>query len=302
MTIFDWINAHDRHCDIRQTAADCQGPSPVHDDIIAAVNASDDTKFLARSIVLLWYLGSWYEPDRSERMPPRLDPAHSFPQKSSRRRHTRKDWFGKSRAHPMGYSNLQFGYWSRDPHDPNDPMIDSNLGSSPQQFPEGASHGRQLHQCDVAIVGSGFAGSLIANELSQKGIKVVILEAGPGVQPNINDYMKRFYKASAKVPESPYPPELADSDKLIDPANVAAGRPTSLTLGAVQLEGSRTEPILIQTRGTRPFNSTYERVAGGTSHWLGTHAEARAERFQHEDELRQGPVELSVPDWPSIDY
>ena len=24
-------------------------------------------------------------------------------------------------AHPMGYSNLQFGYWSRDPHDPNDP-------------------------------------------------------------------------------------------------------------------------------------------------------------------------------------
>ena len=21
----------------------------------------------------------------------------------------------------MGYSNLQFGYWSRDPHDPNDP-------------------------------------------------------------------------------------------------------------------------------------------------------------------------------------
>ena len=23
-------------------------------------------------------------------------------------------------AHPMGYSNLQFGYWSRDPHDPND--------------------------------------------------------------------------------------------------------------------------------------------------------------------------------------
>jgi glucose dehydrogenase len=38
--------------------------------------------------------------------------------------------------------------------------------------------------CDVAIVGSGFAGSFIANELSRKGIKVVILEAGPDVQPN----------------------------------------------------------------------------------------------------------------------
>ncbi len=63
-------------------------------------------------------------------------------------------------------------------------------------------------QCDVVIVGSGFAGALIANELSEKGIKVVILEAGPGVQPNINGYMKRFYTATAKVPESAYPPEF----------------------------------------------------------------------------------------------
>src|SRR5271168_2664682 len=89
--------------------------------------------------------------------------------------------------------------------------------------------------CDVAIVGSGFAGSLIANELSQKGIKVVILEAGAGVPPNINDYMKTFYNASAKVPESPYPPKLKlkDTDpKLLDPAKVAAGRPTVLTLAS----------------------------------------------------------------------
>ena len=63
-------------------------------------------------------------------------------------------------------------------------------------------------KCDVAIVGSGFAGALIANELSQKGISVVVLEAGPGITPNINDYMKQFYTASAKVPESPFPPKL----------------------------------------------------------------------------------------------
>ena len=73
---------------------------------------------------------------------------------------------------------------------------------------------------DVAIVGSGFAGALIANELSPKGISVVILEAGPGVQPNINDYMKRFYKAAVKVPESAYPPEL-----FADPGKLAAGAP-----------------------------------------------------------------------------
>src|SRR4029077_8453545 len=82
-------------------------------------------------------------------------------------------------------------------------------------------------QCDVAIVGSGFAGALIAHELSAKGIKVIILEAGPGVQPNINDFMKRFYTASAKVPESAYPPEL-----FVDPGKQAAGRPTSLMLDA----------------------------------------------------------------------
>jgi hypothetical protein len=28
----------------------------------------------------------------------------------------------------MGYSNLQFGYWSRNPNDPNNPIDKSNLG------------------------------------------------------------------------------------------------------------------------------------------------------------------------------
>ena len=63
---------------------------------------------------------------------------------------------------------------------------------------------------DVVIVGSGFAGALIANELAKRGKKVVILEAGDGIPPNINDYMERFYKSSAKVPESPYTPPIFD--------------------------------------------------------------------------------------------
>ena len=83
--------------------------------------------------------------------------------------------------------------------------------------------------CDVAIVGSGFAGSLIANELSKKGIKVAILEAGPGVQPNINDFMTSFYKANAKVPESPYPPAVSDTGHqlMIRRRSPSAGRPRS---------------------------------------------------------------------------
>jgi choline dehydrogenase-like flavoprotein len=131
-------------------------------------------------------------------------------------------------------------------------------------------------ECDVAIVGAGFAGALIAKELNRdrtKPVKVVILEAGAPVPPNINDYMKRFYMATAKVPESPYTPEVLDADgKLIDPSKVNAGRPTVLSLFPKGGFGDWTDPkqsYLVQ-KGPRPFASTYDRVAGGTQHWLGT--------------------------------
>jgi glucose dehydrogenase len=152
-------------------------------------------------------------------------------------------------------------------------------------------------RCDVAIVGSGFAGALIADELSQKGIKVLILEAGSGVPPNINGYMKRFYNASAKVPESPYPPELNDSKgELRDPAKVAAGRPTVLSL----LPSNWKDPeqsYLIQ-KGPRPFTSTYDRVAGGTSHWLGTSLRLVPRDFTMKTSYGENQLNFPFPDWP----
>jgi glucose dehydrogenase len=128
-------------------------------------------------------------------------------------------------------------------------------------------------ECDVAIVGAGFAGALVAHELGKAGKEVVVLEAGDPVPVNINDYMERFYKASAKVPESPYTPEVVDANNnLFDPSKVNAGRPTVLSLSPKGGFGDWTEPkqsYLIQ-KGPRPFASTYDRVAGGTQHWLGT--------------------------------
>jgi choline dehydrogenase-like flavoprotein len=147
-------------------------------------------------------------------------------------------------------------------------------------------------ECDVAIVGSGFAGALIANELSAKGIKVIILEAGPGVQPNINDYMKRFYTASAKVPESPYPPELS-----VDPGKLAAGRPTSLMLSAATWQDPK-QSYLIQ-KGPRPFTSTYERVAGGTAHWLGTSLRLVPNDFRMKTTYGDNQPSFPLPDWPA---
>jgi choline dehydrogenase-like flavoprotein len=125
----------------------------------------------------------------------------------------------------------------------------------------------QNFKVDAVIVGSGVAGALIAKQLADAGKQVLILEAGPEIPPNVNDYMQRFFKAAAKVPESPYPPELFTDGKLTDPRKVNAGRATSVMLGSWK---DPTQSYLVQT-GPMPFGSTYERIGGGTSlHWLGT--------------------------------
>jgi hypothetical protein len=98
-------------------------------DIIAAVNAGDDdTKFLARSIVLLWYLGSWYEPEELKKNSASGTRAFIPSQVVSAKAYTQGLVWQIAQAHPMGYSNLQFGYWSRNPNDPNDLGDRSNLG------------------------------------------------------------------------------------------------------------------------------------------------------------------------------
>jgi glucose dehydrogenase len=150
---------------------------------------------------------------------------------------------------------------------------------------------------DVAIVGSGFAGALIAHELGKGRKNVIVLEAGAGVPPNINAYMRRFYSASAKVPESPYTPEIFGPNGLSDPNKVNAGRPTVLSLGPKDKFGDWTDPkqaYLIQ-KGPRPFGSTYDRVAGGTSHWLGTCLRFVPNDFKMKSEYGQ------LVNWP-IEY
>jgi choline dehydrogenase-like flavoprotein len=131
----------------------------------------------------------------------------------------------------------------------------------------------RIRDPDVVIVGSGVAGTLIAKVLATGGKKVLILEAGEEMPPDINGYMDRFLNATAKVPESPYPPELFGADGLTDPGTVNAGRPTVLSLGAKGKFGDWQDPkqaYLIQ-KGPLAFGSTYERINGGTArHWLGT--------------------------------
>jgi glucose dehydrogenase len=153
-------------------------------------------------------------------------------------------------------------------------------------------------KCTVAIVGSGFAGSLIANELSKKGISVVILEAGPGLQPNFNAYMENFYRTSSKVPESPYPPAVSDSGGIINPNKVAAGRPSSLTLGASNWRDPN-KAYLDQSTSKLPFKSTYERLAGGTAHWMGLTPRLVPRDFCMKSKYFTDP---SLKDWGFVDW
>jgi len=120
---FSWINVKDSTSSFATLLKFVKdNPQSSQSDIIAFVNAgNDDIKFLARSIVLLWYLGSWYEPkDLKEQAdaakPDRINSSEVLSPKA----YTQGLVWQIAGAHPMGYSNLQFGYWSRNPRDPND--------------------------------------------------------------------------------------------------------------------------------------------------------------------------------------
>jgi hypothetical protein len=80
--------------------------------------------YLGRSLVLLWYLGAWYDPAMlKDAQAKATGPQHEqvfLPfTVASPKAYTRGLLWKIAGAHPMGYSELQFGYWSRTPDDPN---------------------------------------------------------------------------------------------------------------------------------------------------------------------------------------
>jgi choline dehydrogenase-like flavoprotein len=151
----------------------------------------------------------------------------------------------------------------------------------------------QSNSFDVVIVGAGVSGAMIAKQLGLAGKKVLILESGAGLPPNINDFVERFYTALAKVPEIPYTPNLFNpqgSFNLQDPTLMNAPRPTVLTLGSNWQMPNQS--YLIQ-KGPLAFGSTYERVAGGTMrHWLGTSLRFVPNDFRMQSQYQQ------LVDWP----
>jgi hypothetical protein len=116
---FDWVNKRRPAAFKRllQIAADSQ-KLPAADRtqaIIDKVQATPDTKYLARSIVLMWYLGAWYDPDNLRALVERPDPPPAKFEVISPKAYTQGWALRVAQAHPMGFSEMQFGYWSRPP-------------------------------------------------------------------------------------------------------------------------------------------------------------------------------------------
>jgi hypothetical protein len=96
---------------MRIVRANPNDPAGVADTIM---NGPDlKTKYLGRSIILAWYLGAWYPPPALAQTPP---PASGIPFTIISPTAYTQAWAWRvAQAHPMGYSELRFGYWSDEP-------------------------------------------------------------------------------------------------------------------------------------------------------------------------------------------
>lgn len=80
-------------------------------------NADPKIKYLGRSIILAWYLGVWYAPTTLQSYNgAKPGPFPVVPVKVISPKAYTQGWTWRvAQAHPMGYSDLRFGYWAEDP-------------------------------------------------------------------------------------------------------------------------------------------------------------------------------------------
>ena len=129
---------------------------------------------------------------------------------------------------------------------------------------------------DVAIVGAGISGALIANRLTNAGLRVLMLEAGPATAWTYDGcagHLDHFYAAAGKGPQSAWPPAL--------------GAPQPDT-GDVRSGGG----YCVQ-KGPDRYGSSYTRLLGGaTLPWLGICLRMLPEDFELKSRYGVGR------DWP----
>ncbi|WP_019574536.1 FAD-dependent oxidoreductase [Curvibacter lanceolatus] len=119
---------------------------------------------------------------------------------------------------------------------------------------------------DVVVVGAGAVGSMMAWQLAQKGVKVLLIDAGPRIERA--NAIQHFFASAEKGPNSPYP------------SQPYAPHPM------------HPQDHLVQA-GPAVFGGSYLRGVGGTTwHWTGFSA-----RFRPNDFRTKSLFGVGV-DWP----
>ena len=136
---------------------------------------------------------------------------------------------------------------------------------------------------DAVVVGGGVTGSIIANQLSRAGQRVLVVEAGIGEDHSLEGYeayLDNFYTAVTKDNQSPYP------------RNANAPMPRSTDTKRIRPGEPDTSGYLVQN-GPFASDTTYTRVLGGTTmHW-----EAKTPRMLPEDFRMHSDFGVGR-DWP----
>lgn len=165
--------------------------------------------------------------------------------------------------------------------------------------------------CDVVIIGAGVAGALVAWKLGSQGVKVIVLEAGPG-NPGLAE--RQGYVDNYKISGAPYPlrpAALKQADFFANTSNYyqpgTATRPAQGPMGASPAADDPNDPFGeyniistdVVTKGDW-FQSNYERQSGGASwHWLGTSLRLLPHDFKLQSTYAPSlPDGLTAYDWP----
>jgi choline dehydrogenase-like flavoprotein len=165
--------------------------------------------------------------------------------------------------------------------------------------------------CDVVIVGAGVAGAILAWRLGSMGVKVIVLESGPGKQ---GPQARSRYIDNFKVSGNPYPlrpAALKNYDLFTNSSNYyqqePQTRPKQGPMGAAPDRDDPEDPFgeynIISAEVTKKgdwFQTNYERQAGGaTWHWLGNAIRLLPTDFKLRSTYDPRPPDGSrAYDWP----
>ncbi len=132
---------------------------------------------------------------------------------------------------------------------------------------------------DVAIVGSGVSGAVIAKQLGSQGFRVLVVEAGSGRDITVSDYeesVQRFYTKVGKDNNAPYA------------LNPDAPMPRDYHTRKLH-DGEVNDRGYLVQKGPLELDSTYSRVLGGTTrHWEAKALRMVPDDFEMRDRFGQG--------------